>query len=203
MRPLERLSLSDITNLAAEAADTPMHQAVLARIDGAGLVDEHGHVRIHRIRRHLERRLGRAPELRQVLHRTGPLQGPPLWIDDPDFDIANHVQVATLPAPGGEQAALCFAEAAMAELMDRRLPLWEMWFLDGYGGGKVGIFIKVHHALADGPAMLNMLAQLFELEPGALDAGRAAWEPQPAPPARAVMIDNIARKRRFIVSGGR
>lgn len=203
MQPLERLSLSDITNLAAEAPDTPMHQAVLARLDGKGLLDEHGHVRIHRIRRHLEGRLGRAPELRQVLHRTGRLQGRPLWIDDPNFDIANHVQVATLPPPGGEAAALCFAEAAMSELMDRGRPLWEMWFLEGYGGGKVGIFIKLHHALADGPAMLNMMAQLFELEPGELHVGKAGWEPQPPPGARAVLIENLARKQRFVANAGR
>ena len=194
MRPLERLSLSDLTNLAIEAPDSPMHQGALAVMDGKGLLDADGRVRIHTIRRHIERRLGRAPELRQVLFRTGPLEGRPLWIDDPHFDIANHVQVATLPSPGGQQAALCFAEAAMAELMDRRLPLWEIWFLERYGGGKVGIFIKLHHALADGPSMLNMLAQLFEVDAASVEAGRTAWTPQPPPPARVLFADNVARK---------
>ena len=43
----------------------------------------------------------------------------PEWVEDPDFDVANHVRRAGLPAPGGE-----------AELLD--------WLGDFYRTGSTG-----------------------------------------------------------------
>lgn len=191
---LERLSLVDLTNLEVEAPDTPMHQGALGVIDGAALLDDGGRVRIEALRNHLAARLDRVPQLRRKLHRTAPLEGRPLWVDDPSFRIEDHVLVERLRAPGGERAAMDFAEARMSALMDRRHPMWTLWFLEGYGEGRVGIFLKLHHALADGRAILNIIGLLFDLEPGAVDATPASWSPVPAPGHVALIRDNAARK---------
>jgi hypothetical protein len=37
--PIERLSLVDLTNLAVEASDTPMHQGGMGVLDGEQLLD--------------------------------------------------------------------------------------------------------------------------------------------------------------------
>lgn len=182
MATLERLSLADLTNLAIESRDTPMHQAAFAVMDT---------VRLDDLRRHLEARLDCVPELRRVLRTTRPPQGGPLWVDDTDFHIAHHVHGAALPPPGGEAAALRFVEARMAELMDRSRPLWEMWLLEGYGPGRVGLLIKLHHALADGPAMVNVLGRIFDLSPSDAADPPAPWRPAPPPSRGELVRDNL------------
>jgi diacylglycerol O-acyltransferase len=199
---VHRLTLTDLTNLAVEGPDTPMHQGAIAVLDGESLLDLDGRIRIERIRTSVALRLDRIPELRRNLFQTGPLQGRPLWVDDPSFRIENHVLVATLPAPGGEKPALRFAEQQMSGLMDRTRPLWELWFLEGYGVGKVGLFLKVHHALADGPAILNMLGQLSDLDAELVVGSASTWEPQIPPSPRELIFDNLLRKGRFLAVAG-
>jgi diacylglycerol O-acyltransferase len=202
MPALERLSVADLSNLAIEATDTPMHQGALGVLDGQPLLDADGRVAIERVRSHLQARLERVPELRKILYQTGPFQGRPLWVDDPAFAVENHVLVGRLAAPGGETEALKFAEGMMASLMDRTRPLWQLWFLEGYGGGKVGIFLKLHHVFADGPAILNIIALLFDLEPGILDSP-SPWSPSAPPPALALVLDNMSRKGRAMKRAAR
>jgi len=172
---VERLSLLDLTNLAVEAADTPMHQGGLGVRDGAHLLDSNGRVRIDEVRAHLQSRLDRVPELRRTLWKTGPLEGAPVWVDDPGFRIEDHVLVANLPEPGGERRAIEFAKEAMAGLMDRSRPLWQLWLLEGYGPSEVGVFLKLHHVLADGAAILKIITLLFDLEPGVVEAPAKSW----------------------------
>jgi diacylglycerol O-acyltransferase / wax synthase len=197
---LERLSLVDLTNLAVEASDTPMHQGGLGVLDGRHLLDSSGHVRIERIRAHIEARLDRVPELRRKLWLTGPFEGRPLWVDDPTFRIEDHVLLAQLPAPGGERRAMEFANEKMAALMDRSRPLWQ---LEGYGPGEVGLFLKLHHVVADGMATLKIVALLFDLEPGVVESATKTWSPV-SPPAYGVLVrDNIVRKRHLFAGAAR
>jgi diacylglycerol O-acyltransferase / wax synthase len=198
MKRIERLSRDDEVNLAVEAADTPMHQAALGILDAAGLLDSMGHLRLDAIRDHVEARLDRVPELRRVLLETGPLQGRPLWVDDSDFRIDKHVLATTLPDPGGEKHALAFAARMMSELMDRSRPLWEVWFLEGYAPGEVGIFIKLHHAVADGRAMINLIGQVFDLEARHFEQPSAIWHAEPPPSTGALVADNLQGKLRSL-----
>jgi len=201
---IERLSLVDLTNLAVEAQDTPMHQGAIGVLAGAALLDPAGRVRIEMIRAHLEARLERVPSLRRKLWRTRRFEGRPLWVDDPDFRIENHVLAARLPAPGGEARAFEFAESKMAILMDRTCPLWQLWFLEGYGPGKIGVFLKLHHVLADGIAILNIISLLFDLAPGEqLEAKPPLWTPAAPPSHVALMRDNIALKGRLVLRAAR
>src|SRR5579864_9196557 len=109
MKPLARLSAADLTNLALEAPDTPMHQAVLAVVEAGPLRGADGRVLIERLREHVASRLDRVPQLRQFVYQPGVLRGRPLLVDDSRFNIENHVLLETLPAPGGEAAAFEFA----------------------------------------------------------------------------------------------
>lgn len=186
-----RLSRDDVTNLALEAPDTLMHQAALGVLDAGQLLDHEGRLRIASIRERLAPKVQRAPELHQVLHETGFLQGRPLWIDDPDFRIENHVHAVTLPRPGGRDAALEFVATRLAEPMDRARPLWQLWFLEGYANDRVGVVLKTHHALCDGPAMLNLVVALFDLEPTADPVPAIRWTPVPVPSGRALLADNF------------
>ena len=54
-------------------------------------------------------------------------------------------------------------------------PPWEMHVIEGMADGKIGLIAKVHHAVVDGVAGAEMLAQLLDLAP----EGRAVTEPCP------------------------
>jgi diacylglycerol O-acyltransferase len=191
---LARLSLQDLTNLPVEAPNTPMHVGALGVLEGRAISDAEQRIRIDAIRADIEARLHLVPELRRVLRKTRPFQGHPLWVDDPGFRIENHVHRVELPPPGGEERALRFAERLMGKLMDRNHPLWQLWFLEGYGPGEVGVFLKLHHVLADGAAVLKIVSLLFDVGPGAVAPTVVAWSPAPPPAGRLLYRDNAARK---------
>jgi diacylglycerol O-acyltransferase / wax synthase len=190
---IARLSAADLTNLVLESPESRMHQAALGVLDGAALVDASGRVRLDEVQAHFESRLARVPELRSVLWKPGLLGGRPIWVDYPGFEIADHVHVARLDEPG-ERGALAFAERQMPVQMDRSKPLWQVWFLEGFAPGQVGLLIKLHHALADGPAMINLVAQVFDLEPAPFERPAEVWQAAPPPAARELIRDNLRRR---------
>jgi WS/DGAT/MGAT family acyltransferase len=83
----------------------------------------------------------------------------------------------------------------MAGLMDRSRPLWQLWLLEGYGPGEVGVLLKLHHVLADGTAVLKIITLLFDLQPGGVEDAAQPWSPAPAPGRGVLIRDNIARRR--------
>lgn len=202
MTRLERLSLADLTNLAAEGPDTLMHQGALGVLDGSTLLDAFGNVDVDRVRAHLAARLDRVPLLRRRLWRTRPFEGRPMWVDDPEFSIDNHVLLARLPEPGGERRAIEFAQERMSTQMDRMRPLWQLWLLEGYAPGRVGIFLKLHHVLADGGAILNIVALLFDAEAGVVETAQSSWMPQPPPRRRELLLDNLRSKTASVTRAG-
>jgi WS/DGAT/MGAT family acyltransferase len=51
---------------------------------------------------------------------------------------------------------------------DRTHPLWEAWLIDGYGEGSV-VFSRLHHAMADGMALAEVMLTLTDPAPGVHD----------------------------------
>jgi diacylglycerol O-acyltransferase / wax synthase len=80
--------------------------AGLCLVEAPPLLRDDGDLDLATIRRRLEARLNRAPELRRVVRRAPPLCGPPLWVDDPDFSIERHVRGARVDPPGDEASLL-------------------------------------------------------------------------------------------------
>lgn len=176
--------------LGLETPEWPCHYGVLMVLDGACLLDPAGRVPLDELGARLERRLSRTPILRQRLHRTGFLQGAPLWVDDQHFDIRRHVHQAALAGPGDEQELLDRALQIYGCLLDRSHPLWDLWFLTGLPQQRVGVLLKLHHTVADGLAAANLLAALTDADPGAPDPEPADWAPAPPPTRRELISDN-------------
>lgn len=200
-RPLVRLTVVDRMFLHDERQAWPCHFGGLAVIDGRALADESGRLRLEELRDRLGRRLAAIPDLRQRIHAPGLLQGGPLWVDDARFSIEDHVREAVVPAPGGEAELLEAAAAAYAGLLDRRRPLWELWLLTGLRDGRVGILLKLHHAVADGPSGVAIMATLFDAGPDRGDPVAAAWTPEPIPGPWALLADNVSGKLRALGRG--
>jgi WS/DGAT/MGAT family acyltransferase len=110
-------------------------------------------------------RLDAAPILRRKLLTVPFNLGPPVWADDPDFDLRYHVRQTALPAPGSEEQLGNLMARVMAQRLDRDYPLWEYWLVEGLDEGRWALISKVHHAMVDGVAGTDLYRVLFDPSP--------------------------------------
>jgi WS/DGAT/MGAT family acyltransferase len=117
-----------------------------------------------------ERIVAKIPRLRQRVVDEQPGVAPPRWADDPHVDVDYHYTWARLPGrrPGRRQL-LDHAQRMAARAFDKDRPLWELCVVEGLPGGRAAFIMKVHHAIADGLGMVQLLAHMvdFEAEPTA------------------------------------
>ena len=144
---VERLAAADLMLVWPEAKGWPQDIGALAILDGGRLLDADGGVLIETAREHIGRRLHLVPRFCQLLCSPSVGLGWPLWVDAPSVDVTEHVGVFPVAPPGGDTEVLCACETLRRRPLRRSRPLWEMWFLPGLPDGRVGLFMKVHHAI--------------------------------------------------------
>jgi diacylglycerol O-acyltransferase len=190
---MERLGAQDLMMLWPEELGWSQDIGALAILDGRRLLDADGRFQVETVREEVGRRLHLVPRFRQLLYRPRLGLGWPLWVDAPSIDLAEHVRVLPLEAPADEAQLLLACE----ELRHRRLnpsrPLWELWFLPGLPDGRVGLFMKLHHAIADGIAGVAALGAFVDLVPDPPGTSAPPWTPAPVPSTRELLADNLAR----------
>lgn len=109
----------------------------------------------------IEQRLPLVPRYRQKV-RSIPLRiGPPVWVDDPHFDIRYHIRRAALPRPGGDAELAQLTARVMAQRLDRDRPLWEYWLITGLRGRLWALLSKVHHSMVDGVSGTDLYRVIF------------------------------------------
>jgi WS/DGAT/MGAT family acyltransferase len=167
---MRRLSGVDADMLYVETPACHMHVAALLVIDPSTAQDGFD---FDSWRALLARQIEHLPPLRERLVEVPFGIDRPLWIEDADFDLDRHLRHAAVPAPGGDRELAALSGELLSHKLDRSGPLWEMWFIDGLAGGRVGVLTKLHHACADGMAGAMMMGRMFSLEP----------EPVPPPPS--------------------
>ena len=184
--------------LHLESGRSPIHIGTVGVFEGAPLRDADGSLALDRIRAHIEGRLHLAPKLRRRVQRAVLPGAPPVWIDDPGFDIANHVAGARLDPPGTMDQLLDLAAGLLGTPLDPDLPLWHFLFIDGLEGDRVGVVERIHHALADGLAGVEMATVLLDIEPHVPEpdpeqAGRRAWRPEAKPWVGLEAVHDLVR----------
>jgi diacylglycerol O-acyltransferase len=103
--------------------------------------------------------------------------GNPYWEDDPDFDLAYHLQRAILPPPG-DQAALQDAVSLLVSTpLDLSRPLWQFHLIENYAEC-CALVLRFHHSIADGSALVHVMLSLTDSDPD------APWPAMRAPSAR-------------------
>ncbi|TRW43726.1 wax ester/triacylglycerol synthase domain-containing protein [Georgenia yuyongxinii] len=165
---IERLTPHELVEVWPGWRGWPQTIGALAVVEGAPLRGPDDDVALDRLLPAVGRVLA-WPRFRQVLHEPGPGRGGPVWVDDGDLDLARHVTVVPVPAPGDDAVLLATCARLYEAPLDPARPLWHVWVLPGLTDGRVGLLVVVHHALTDGA--------------GALSAVGAVFDPQPAPPA--------------------
>ena len=198
---LDRLTASDLFLLLWDDYGWSTDIGGIAILDGASLLDGDGRILIEAVRRQLEPRLHMVPRFRQLLCRPGVGLGWPLWVDAPSFDVADHIRVHALAAPGDQAQLLQACQELARRRLDPARPLWELWLLSGLPDRRVGAFLRLHHAVADGAAALAVFGALLDLTADAPTPVAPQWTPSPVPTAGELLRDNLRRRRREIGRG--
>ena len=94
----ERLSGLDASFLYMETPTLHMHVAITAVFDPSTVP---GGYSFRRVRQLISDRIPLAPVFQRRLVEVPMRLGFPVWVDDPEFDIDNHLRRAALPSPGG------------------------------------------------------------------------------------------------------
>jgi WS/DGAT/MGAT family acyltransferase len=150
---------------------------------------------------------------------TSPLQA---WVVDDRMDLDYHVRRSALPSPGDERELGILVSRLHGASLDFHRPPWEAHIIEGLEGGRIALYVKVHHALVDGYTGMRLLTRAMSQDPDCADtpmffstapASRERANHEPAPPAveslfRAVrdqigtakdltrVLGNLARARR-------
>ncbi len=190
---MERLTAQDLSMLWPDDLGWPQDIGVLAILDGSTLRDSVGRVDVARVRQAIADRLRLIPRFRQRLYRPRRGLGWPLWVDVEDFNIADHVEVIPVPAPGDDAQLLLTVERLRRRSFDRSRPLWRMWLLPDLPGGRIAFYLRVHHTIADGVAGVATLGALLDTVPTSPARSTA---PMPQPSARDLFTDNVRRRWR-------
>jgi WS/DGAT/MGAT family acyltransferase len=178
----QSLSPLDAAFLYVESDRTPMHMATVALFEAGPLEDENGKVRIDELRRLISSRLDLVPKLRQKAHPGLMHEAPPVWMDDPTFDISQHVRCCRLAEPGTEQELGRLCGEILAAPLDRSRPLWELIFVDGLSDHRIGLVEKLHHSMADGLAAAELATVLLDLSPHVETVDHSShWVPSASP----------------------
>jgi WS/DGAT/MGAT family acyltransferase len=146
----------------------------------------------------IEARLPNIPQFRRKLKGVPLNIDHPVWVDDPDFDLARHIHHSALPKPGSMHQLADLVGRIASHPLDRDRPLWRMWLVEGLEDGNVALISKIHHACIDGVSGADLMAHLFDFEADAPDPEPPdePWDPDPVPSDLQVTLDALANRVR-------
>ena len=119
----------------------------------------------------------------------------PMWRENCEVDLDYHIRPWRLPAPGGRRELDEAIGRIASTPLDRKHPLWEMYFVEGLANDRIAVVAKIHHALADGVASANLMARGMDLQPGPPDR---PYVSDPAPTTRQLVSSAFADHLRHV-----
>ncbi len=158
---IERVSPDDLMSLVSERGSVPLQIGAVLVLDPDAGVDP------VRVVEALGRRVTAIPRLRQRLVSLPWAGGRPIWVDDGEFAIGNHVTDVTVS--DGEEGALRVAAETLGARLPRDRPLWSATVVTDAAGRGSAVVVVLHHVLADGVGGLALLAGLADGAGGAPD----------------------------------
>lgn len=114
------------------------------------------------VRARLEQTAISFPRLRARV--DSPAFTPPMWVEDPSFDIDYHFRRFALAGRGTLRQLLDIAAVWAQDPLDPNRPLWQVVQVEGLGGDRAALLAKLHHAVTDGLGGLLLAASLFDAD---------------------------------------
>ena len=182
---MARLSTLDASFLRVETETAHMHvgwMSALALPEDAERLDPE--LLVERI----AGRLHLAPRFRQRVVQTPLSIGEPYWQDDPSFDVRRHVRTVDA-AEGGSLRDV--TDEFLSRPLPRDRPLWEIAVVPRTGPGRAAVLGKIHHAMVDGIAAVELGVLLFDLAPDGPATQAVDWAPTPATGPLRLAFDSV------------
>jgi diacylglycerol O-acyltransferase len=129
-----------------------------------------------------ERAAGRLHEVPWCRWRLDPAPlglSEPRWVDDIRFDLTAHIVALTPPDDRVSYASFeALRSTVLSAALDRSRPLWQIFLVPQLEDGRVGMVGKIHHALVDGLAALQIVSLIVDPEPDVASQPPVAWQPR-------------------------
>lgn len=190
---MKRLSGWDELLLCSETPNVHQHTLKVAIVDTA---EFEGEPTFDAFREVFRSRLPVLDPLRFQLMDTPWRLHRPMWRENAAVDLDYHLQPVRVPAPGGRRQLDAAIGAIAGTPLDRRFPLWQLYFAEGLADNKIAVIGKVHHVLADGIASANLMARAMEW-PGSKPSEQQPLPTDPAPTTADLLKfaarDHVAR----------
>ena len=192
---MQRLSGMDASFLYMETPTHHMHVCGTLVLDPS---DRRDPFTVDDIRHLIRARLHLMPMLRRRALPVPLGLDHPVWIEDPDFDLDNHIRRVTVHAPGTMRELAEIVGDIASTPLARSRPLWEMALVEGMADGTVALVSKMHHATIDGITGADLMSHLLDLEPDAGDPEPPdeAWVPDEVPSEIGLAVDAVGSRLR-------
>jgi diacylglycerol O-acyltransferase / wax synthase len=206
-----RLSALDASFLYLEQPTTPMHVGGVSIFRRPRPPGPSGGFDYERLVELIEQRIALVPRYRQKVRYVPGNLARPVWVDDPDFDIAYHVRRSALPKPGSDEQLTELVARLMSRPLDHTRPLWEMYLVEGLARGRTAVLTKTHQAMVDGVSAFDIGQVILDVSatPGTApldgEAGDAPlpgrgrrsmveefWMPRPEPSDTQLILGAVA-----------
>lgn len=159
---LEKLRPDDHFLILLESDETPMHIGSLLVLD---VPDTQRHGAAERLRDHVVSQLARTPLLR-TLHPAPLGFDSDVWVRADDVDVDRHVVIHRADQPMDDRDLHAFVEQHVMQRLDLSRPPFLVQILDpvadGGHGGRVAMYVRVHHSLTDGVGFQHLLGLLSD-----------------------------------------
>ena len=156
-KKLEMMSRIDSFWLSLDQPTNLMEIAAIFVMDGP--------VDFNKLLEMLEQRFTIHDRFRQTVVFPYTKIGPAYWYMDPDFDILHHVSRLALPAPGDKETLQKLVSELTCEPLNKHRPLWMIRLIENYNGNNTVMYLKLHHCIADGLALVTLANTLFDFQP--------------------------------------
>jgi WS/DGAT/MGAT family acyltransferase len=102
----------------------------------------------------------------------------PRWVEDRSFDLRTHVRALSDPdEPVSYEAFAEMRDGLLSEPMDLRRAMWQIFLVPRLEDGRVALIGKIHHALVDGIAALQIVGLVADDAAGAATGAAVACRP--------------------------
>ena len=187
---MQRLGPQDASFIYLETPAVHQHVGGLAILDPS--TRPGGGLRLEHVIEVVSSRLHLVPRFRQKVVLPPLPVARPVWVDDPNFDLDFHMRRAALPKPGGRLELIDHVQRVISRPLDRTKPLWELYLIEEMQDGLTAILTKVHHAMIDGIAAIDLASAVYDFTPEPRILAPVVWEPEPEPSAVDLLQDALA-----------
>ena len=148
-----------------------------------------------RFRAGVDRAVELVPRLRQRVVEDPLGVTTPRWVEVDDFDVDRHVHVEESDHEPTEAEIMDFAGPVHSEPFDKEQPLWQLHLRTGPGDAPCAMVVKLHHAIADGLGLVNLVTELVQLHRDDIPTPAAGHHEVP-PGQSSALADAVAHRAR-------